>query len=319
MSRPLYLHVQVMPLYTPPPLFPGARVALLCPSSALPAGRLAPAIDAVSALGLDPVICPSCLPQCRRGFLAASDARRAQDLQDAFADPTIHGVLCVRGGYGAHRLLPLLDWDAIARTPKVFAGYSDITALHTALGQRCGFVTYHTIMPGTEYYRPVDGFSLRCLRRALFGSLTGPLEGPPGQSLTTLVPGRAAGPLCGGNLSVLAAGLGTPWEVDVRGKILFLEDVGERAYRVDALLTQLRNAGKFDQCAGVLLGTWRGCAAEDPAPASSLPEIFADRIAPAGKPALMGLACGHALPSVALPLGAVLKLDATARTLEVMP
>ncbi len=302
----------------PKPLFPGARVALVCASSAVPPERLGPAVDAVAALGLEPVVFPSCVFENRHGYLAASDAQRARDLQDAFADPAIDGVLSIRGGYGAHRVLPLLDLDAIAAAPKSFSGYSDVTALHTAFNQRCGLVTYHTIMPATESAREIYGFSMDCLRRALFGTLTGPLENPPGQSMTTLVPGRARGPLCGGNLSLLCAGLGTPWELDTRGKLLFLEDVGEKTDRVDAMLTQLRNAGKFADCAGVLLGAWTGCTPEDPERTLSLPEIFAELVAPAGKPALMDLACGHVLPTVALPLGAEAVLDAGAKTLEVL-
>ncbi len=196
----------------PRPLFPGARVSLVCASSAVPGQRLAPAVEAVKALGLEPVLFPSCYFQNRHGYLAADDAQRAADLQAAFADPSIDGVLSIRGGYGAHRILPLLDLAAIARTPKYFSGYSDVTALHTAFHQACGFVTYHTIMPSTEYYQPVDDYSMTWLKKALFGQLTGPLENPPGQALTTLQEGRATGPLCGGNLSLLAASLGTPWD-----------------------------------------------------------------------------------------------------------
>lgn len=303
---------------TPKPLFPGARVALTCASSAVPPERLGPAVDAVAALGLEPVVFPSCVFANRHGYLAASDAQRAKDIQDAFADPSIDGVLSIRGGYGAHRVLPLLDLKAIAQTPKYFSGYSDVTALHTVFNQCCGFVTYHTIMPSTEYYEEIDSYSMDFLRRALFGGLTGALDNPPGQSMTTLVPGTATGVLCGGNLSLLAASLGTPWEIDTRGKILFLEDIGEKTYRVDSMLTQLRNAGKFDDCAGVLLGAWTDCPPENPERTLPLPEIFAELIAPAGKPALMDLACGHVLPTMALPLGAAVTMDAAAHTLEVL-
>lgn len=303
---------------TPKPLFPGAKVALVCASSAVPPERLGPAVDAVAALGLEPVVFPSCVFANRHGYLAASDAQRAKDIQDAFADPSIDGVLSIRGGYGAHRVLPLLDLKAIAQTPKYFSGYSDVTALHTAFNQCCGFVTYHTIMPSTEYYEEIDSYSMDFLRRALFGGLTGALDNPPGQSMTTLVPGTATGVLCGGNLSLLAASLGTPWEIDTCGKILFLEDIGEKTYRVDSMLTQLRNAGKFADCAGVLLGAWTDCPPEDPERTLLLPEIFAELIAPAGKPALMDLAGGHVLPTMALPLGAAVTMDAAAHTLEVL-
>jgi len=305
-------------MLTPNPLKIGDRVALTCASSAVPAERLEPALAAVKALGLEPVVYPSCYFENRHGYFAADDAQRAKDIQDAFADPTIQGVLSIRGGYGAHRILPLLDLEVIAKTPKHFSGYSDVTALHTAFNQTCGFVTYHTIMPSTEYYKEVDDYSMDYLRRALFGTLTGALENPADVPMTTLVGGKATGTLCGGNLSLLSASLGTPWEIDTRGKILFLEDIGEKTYRVDSMLTQLRNAGKFADCAGVLLGAWTDCPPENPERCLLLSEIFAELIAPAGKPAMMDIQCGHILPTMSLPLGEVVTMDADAKTIEVL-
>lgn len=304
---------------TPKPLFPGARVALVCASSAVPAERLVPAVEGVKELGLTPVLTPSCYFENRHGYFAESDVQRAKDIQDAFADENIDGVLSIRGGYGAHRILPLLDFAAIAAHPKYFSGYSDVTALHTAFNQVCGFVTYHTPMPSTEYYEPVDEFTMTSMKKALFGGLSGPLVNPEGQSVTCLQGGTAEGILCGGNLSLLAASLGTPWEVDTKDKILFLEDIGEKTYRIDSMLTQLRNAGKFDDCAGVVLGAWTDCPPEYPEKTLLLPEIFEELILPAGKPVLADLACGHVLPTLSLPLGARVKLDAARGLLEVLP
>ena len=304
-------------MITPKPLFPGARVALVCASSAVPEDRLEPALDAVRALGLEPVPYPSCYFANRHGYLAASDEQRAADLNAAFADPSIDGILSIRGGYGAHRILPLLDYDRIAASPKYFSGYSDVTALHTAFQQRCGLVTYHTPMPSTEYYEPVDSFTMDEMRRALFGALTGALPLPEGAHCETLSGGCATGRLCGGNLSLLAASLGTPWEIDTTDKILFLEDIGEKTYRIDGMLTQLRNAGKFDACAGVVLGAWTDCVPEYPEKTLTLEEIFRDLILPAGKPVLAGLPCGHVLPTLSLPLGELVTLDAGKGTLTV--
>jgi muramoyltetrapeptide carboxypeptidase len=130
------------------------------------------------------------------------------------------------------------------------------------------------------------------------------------------VPGKAAGRLCGGNLSLVADSLGTPWEIDTQGKILFLEDIHEKNYRVDAMLTQLRNARKFRDCAGILLGAWTNCEPEYPDRSLALPEVFQQLILPAGKPALMDLACGHVLPTVSLPMGQMCRLDADNGTIE---
>ena len=291
----------------PKPLFPGASVALVAPASAVPPGKLQPALDYVRSLALNPVVYPSCYFANRDGYLAATDVQRAKDIRDAFADPNIDGVWCIRGGYGSHRILPLLDGEGIRKNPKWFGGYSDVTALHTFFQQVCGLETYHCPMPSTE--PNPDEFTLKWLKKALFGELSGTLE-YPGGAPKLLVPGKTAGVLCGGNLSLLAASLGTPWEIDTRGKILFLEDIGEKTYRVDAMLTQLRNAGKFRDCAGVILGAWTNCQPEYPEKALLLPEIFRQLIVPEGKPCICDVACGHVLPTLSLPMGRKCFLDA---------
>ena len=302
-------------MLTPSSLYPGARVALVAPASAVPEERLQPSIDAVKAFNLEPVVFPSCYYVNRHGYFAADDAQRAKDIQDAFADTDIQGVVCIRGGYGANRLLPLLNLRDIARHPKFFAGYSDVTALHIAFNQCCRFVTYHTPMPSNEWYQGLDEYTATYLRRALFGALTGPMPLLPGAE--TLSPGMARGVLCGGNLSLVRDSLGTPWEINTRGKILFLEDIDEKTYRIDGMLTQLRNAGKFDDCAGILLGAWTNCVPEHPERTLTLEEILREVVLPAGKPVLSALPAGHVLPTLSLPMGAVVAMDAEAKTLEV--
>ena len=279
----------------------------------MPENRLEPALEFVRSLGMEPVVYPSCYFANRDGYLAANDTQRAKDINDAFADPSIDGIWCIRGGYGCHRILPLLDLEMIGKNPKWFGGYSDVTALHTAFNQVCGFETYHCTMPSTEFN--ADEFSLGWLKKALFGTLEGAVANPENQKINTLVEGCVTAPLCGGNLSLLAASLGTPWEIDTKGKILFLEDIGEKTYRVDSMLTQLRNAGKFEDCAGVILGAWTDCDPEYPEKTLLLPEIFRQLIVPAAKPTVMDLACGHVLPTVALPMGRVCTLDAANGTI----
>lgn len=292
----------------PKPLFSGARVALVAPASAVPEEKLQPALEYVRSLGMEPVTYPSCYFSSRDGYLAACDAQRAKDLNDAFADDSIDGIWCIRGGYGGHRILPLLDADVIRANPKWFGGYSDVTALHTFLNQECDLVTYHCTMPSTEP-NPND-YTLSYLKKALFGGLSGEIANPENQPMTTLVEGCAEGVLCGGNLSLVAASLGTPWELDTKGKILFLEDIGEKTYRVDGMLTQLRNAGKFADCAGIILGAWTDCPPEYPEKALLLPEIFQQLIVPAGKPTVMDFACGHCATTAALAMGKECRLDA---------
>lgn len=297
----------------PASLYPGAKVALVAPASAVPEESLQKALGFVSSLGLEPVVYPSCHFSERDGYFAAADARRAEDILNAFADQDIRGIWCIRGGYGSHRILPLLDEALIRRNPKWFGGYSDVTALHLFLNQVCDLVSYHCIMPSTE--PDADAFTLDWLKKAMFGNLSGPVSLPEGTGIHTVVGGKARGRLCGGNLSLVAASLGTPWEIDTKGKILFLEDINEKTYRIDAMLTQLRNAGKFRDCAGILLGAWTDCAPERPDRTLLLPEVFSQLIVPAGKPTLSDLPCGHVLPTLSLPMGQMCYLDADNGTL----
>ena len=300
----------------PLPLFPGARVALVAPSGPLPEGRLMPALDSVRALDLEPVVYPSCEKQ--HGYFAGGDEQRARDINDAFADDSTQGILCMRGGYGAQRLMDRLDWKLIAEHPKVFCGYSDITALHIQLNQRCGMVTWHTPMPSTEWYEGLDEFTTASLRRALFSGALGPVYNPPGQEMLTLAKGTATGQLTGGNLSLVAATLGTPWEIDTRHKILFLEDVDEEPYRIDRMLLQLKHAGKLADCAGILLGQFTNCQAKHPDRSLLLSDVFRELLLSEGKPVLMNIVCGHCMPTLSLPLGLNVLMDATAGALTIL-
>jgi muramoyltetrapeptide carboxypeptidase len=301
---------------TPHSLFPGARVALVAPSGPVPPERLEPAVKAVEALGLIPVLFESC--RSTHGYFAGSDKLRADDINTAFADKSIDGILCIRGGYGAQRLMNQIDFDLIRRNPKYFGGYSDITALHIMINQYCGMVTYHTPMPSTELYGGIDEYTLESLRKVLFGEKFGELKIPADIPVKTLVDGCACGVLTGGNLSLVSSSLGTPYEIDTRNRILFLEDVDEEPYRVDRMLCQLKNAGKFKDCAGILLGYYTHCAAEHPESSLTLEQVFEELIVTAHKPALMNLACGHSLPSMSLPLGKKVQMNAGSGKITVL-
>lgn len=295
-------------MVVPKPLFPGARVALIAPAGPVPPERVEPAARSVRELGLEPVLYESC--RSARGYLAGDDELRAADLNAAFADPGIDGIFCIRGGYGAQRLMRRIDFGMIRQHPKFFAGYSDVTALHIMLNQACGFVTYHTPMPSTELCFGVDALTMDSLRGVLSGEPAGELRNPEGMPLQRLCGGRACGLLTGGNLSLVASSLGTPYEIDTRGKILFLEDVDEEPYRIDRMLNQLKMAGKLEECAGILLGYWTNCVPEEPKRSLSLSQVLEDYIVAVGKPALANLACGHSLPTLSLPLGGAAELDA---------
>lgn len=294
-------------MITPKSLFPGARVAILGASSPSPDISAEEKAAAVRAMGFEPVLYPSATAVY--GYLAGSDAQRAADLNAAFADPAIDGIMAIRGGYGAPRILPLLDWNSIRKNPKFFGGYSDVTALHIALNQHCDLVTYHIPMVGA-WHAGLDEYTESFVKAMLFGreiAYEDPVDAP---ARATLVGGTAQGKLVGGNLSLITASLGTPYEIDTKGKILFIEEVGEAPYRVDGMLTHLRNAGKLDDAAGIIMGDYHNCTGRDPEKALSLQQIFEDMVKPAGKPAVTGVVCGHCSPSMSLPMGAEFFLDA---------
>lgn len=303
-------------MLTPKPLFQGAHVALIAPSGPVPPERLGSAVTSVEKLGLQPVVFESC--RSAHGYFAGSDKLRADDINAAFADKSIDGILCIRGGYGAQRLMDSVDFGLIRRNPKFFSGYSDITALHIMINQSCGFVTYHTPMPSTELYGGVDEYTDTSLKKILFGAKSGELKNPADMPLHSLVEGCACGTLTGGNLSLVASSLGTPYEIDTRNKILFLEDVDEEPYRIDRMLCQLKAAGKFRDCAGILLGYYTDCAAQHPEKSLTLNQVFEELIVPAHKPAIMNFACGHSLPTLSLPMGKGVKLNSTSGTITVM-
>ena len=303
-------------MFTPKPLFEGARVALIAPAGPVPPERFGPAVTAVEELSLKPVIFESC--RRAHGYFAGSDQLRADDINAAFADNTIDGIFCIRGGYGAQRLMNLIDWNLIRRHPKVFCGYSDITALHIVLNQQCGLVTYHAPMPSTELYAGVDDYTMNSLKKALFGEKTGELQNPYGMPVKTLVGGCAKGILTGGNLSLVSSSLGTCYEINTRDRILFLEDVGEEPYRIDGMLNHLKMAGKFRDCAGILLGSFTDCAAEDPEKSLTLKQVFEELLVPEHKPTLMDLACGHSLPSMTLTLGKVIEMNSISGKITVL-
>ena len=299
-------------MITPKPLFAGARVALLAPASPTPQTPLADSglpqqvqesVDVLKTYGLEPVLYPSCT--LAYGYLAGSDAQSAQDVMDAFLDDSIDGIFCIRGGYGIQRMLDLLDFDRIAQHPKWFAGYSDVTALHVALNQRCGFITYHTPMPSTEIRKGLDDYTNEYLKKAMFGGLQGIL--PSAAAVTSLANGSASGILCGGNLSLVSSSLGTPYEIDTKGKILFLEDIDEAPYRIDGMLNHMRLAGKFEDCAGIIMGFYTNCVPKKPGDGLTLEQVFNDLL-PKDKPVLLNYTCGHDLPTMSLPLGATATL-----------
>lgn len=262
------------------------------------------------------------------GYLAGDDATRAAELMAAFADPETTAVWCARGGYGVMRLLDRIDFEVIRRNPKIFVGFSDITALHHAFHQATGLTTFHGPNLQDGFGKPDDmpPANERALWRAILadnqpsaGEETPiDLAGADTSQLRTLHGGTCTARLTGGNLAVIAGMLGTPYEMQTAGRILFLEDIGERLYRIDRYLSQLRLAGKLSKLAGVVLGSFSyddGDQADDPVAIAALcEEFFADL----GVPVLAGFPAGHAESNLTLPIGGLIKLDADAQQVTLL-
>ena len=240
------------------------------------------------------------------GYLAGSDDRRVNDLHAAFDDDEVAAIICLRGGYGTPRILDRIDFQLLQTKAKPFIGYSDITALHLAISRYAGFVTFHGPMLNADLLggkqQPTESSFFNMLRgQVRAGSL---LTHPAAWPLTTIEPGIAQGRLLGGNLSMIAATMGTPYQIDAEDVILFIEDINEPLYRIDRLLTHLRLAGTLDLLRGVLVGDVAGVDA------TALERLLRQTFGPLRIPVLAGWRSGHCDPNLTLPMGALVRLDA---------
>ncbi|WP_446216207.1 S66 peptidase family protein [Micromonospora sp. IBHARD004] len=298
----------------PPVLRPGDTVMLVSPSGPTRPERVARGVELLTGWGLRPVLAPNAY--ARRGYLAGGDELRAADLNTAFADPEVRGVLCTRGGYGAQRVVDLIDMAAVRRDPKVVAGFSDITALQFALWRGARLASVHG--PGAAWLdERTPLHSAESLHAALM--TTEPVTVAAVAAEETFgvrVPGRAAGPLLGGNLCLITASIGTPDMPDLTGAVLLVEEVQEPPYKVDRMLTQLRRCGALDGVAGVAVGQFTDCA---DGWETTVADVLGERLGGLGVPVLGGLPIGHGVGQLTVPVGARAVLDADAGTLTVSP
>ena len=252
----------------------------------------------------------------RRGYLSGCDALRASDINLMFQDKEVDAIFCLRGGYGAIRILDLIDYKAIKNNPKIFVGYSDITAIHIAINQKCKLITFHGPMVSSDMIPIFDDFAKKSLIKAITQTQPlGIMKNPEGKLIKRLVGGKTKGEIVGGNLSVIASTIGTSYEIDTRGKILFLEDIDEKPYNIDRMLMQLKLAGKLKDAKGFVLGNWKDCNADLGKESLLVEETFRELIAPLDKPTIYNLSAGHCKEMITLPLGARVRLDADKREL----
>ncbi len=303
-----------MPL-KPPRLEPGDTIGLVAPASAPADPAVIDLAESVIArLGFKIAFAPNV--RKRWGFLAGSDRERAGDLMGMFLDRRVRAILCLRGGYGTSRLLPFLDYPKIRAHPKIFVGYSDITSLHCAFSSKSNLLSFHGPMFSSDLIKStLPEFTRRSFVRTLMEAK------PPGsvcqgyhrKTVSIVHRGKARGRLAGGNISILCATLGTPFQPSFKGKILFFEDLDEVPYRFDRMLTHLLNAGLLQQVAGVAIGINHNCldpgAGKTAEYRQTLAEVFAERLAPLKVPVVSGLPFGHVPHNATLPVGALATLD----------
>lgn len=290
-----------------PALPPGACLGIVAPAGPPKPGVLERVAPLVKRLGFVPKRFPGCAGPAHLGHLAADDERRLQDLHAALADPEVHALLCLRGGYGCIRIADRVDLGLVGRAAKPLIGYSDITTLH-GLWARAGLPAWHAPMPASDWVKDGGWPDAEHLAAALQrGVWAGDVQQADGPAHPLDQGGVVEGRLLGGNLSVIVSGLHTPADPDWRGAVLFLEDVSEDPYRVDRYLTQLRLAGVLDAVAGFVLGGF--------SEADSADAVLLDALRPLAKPVLAGWPAGHVQPHRALPLGLRVRLAVPARRL----
>lgn len=291
-------------------------IGVIAPSSGVRDVRLAAGIAELEGRGFRIVVGDHLYDQ--HGYLAGMDTGRGADMTSMFARRDVDAVFCARGGYGACRMLDYVDWEVVRANPKLFVGYSDLTTLHLALEKQAGLVTIHGPMVTTHGGRLSDT-ARNCFWRIVSQPVPFGTYNTEGAEVRTLVGGKAQGRLAGGCLALLSAACGTPEQPGFAGRLVVIEDVGERAYRVDRLLVQLLRAGLLAQAAGFVLGTVTDWDKDEPGvPAITLADVWRDLIVPLGKPAIVGFPFGHEPDPLTLPLGCLAELDADAGTLTVL-
>lgn len=311
-------------LIKPKTLRPNDLVGLITPATEVPdPDRLALAEQTIKFFGLRTKFGKNVGK--RFSTYSESVQSRLDDLHEMFRNPEIKAVFAIRGGYGSPQLLDRIDYDLIRRNPKIFIGYSDITAMNLAINKNSGMVTFH----GPVALSRFTDYTQQSFRKAVFEKTPiGKLTNPPNQeeirplhSLRTIRGGIAAGRLIGGNLSLFCSMIGTPYESDTRGKILFLEEVGETSYRIDRMLTQLRLARKFEKVAAIIWGECQDCGPVDynPLAASSFTvgQVIDNILGELKVPVLSGLTIGHTADQLTLPIGVTATLDATKGILDI--
>jgi muramoyltetrapeptide carboxypeptidase len=289
----------------PPRLEPGDTIGVVAPAGPFDLEKFMQGKTVLETMGFRIVYDESIFQ--KHGFLAGTDDQRADQVNRLFADPSVQAIVCARGGYGSMRILPILDFNTIQTHPKIFVGFSDISALLAMLYEQCGLVTFHG--PMVTSLAGATQKTILAMKTALTSD--GPFELIPDRG-KIIKPGMCSGVLAGGNLTTLCHLVGTPYSPNFRGKIVLLEDVGEMTYRIDRMLTQMKLAGCFNGIAGLILGAFKKCGQ-----LNEIVEIFDNIFHDTDIPILAGFDIGHGKTNLTVPMGLVATLDTGKKRLYV--
>lgn len=282
----------------PKALEKGDTIGLVAPAGPLRDIKIEEIKYELNRLGYKVKIGKSCYLSYK-GYLSGKDEERALDLERMFLDKDVDAIICIRGGYGCARILDLIDFTIIRDNPKVFVGFSDITALNIAINQMSNLATYHGIMASS--IKKWDDFTYNSLIKAINFKEQLIIENPPNEKLISLYGGCCEGVITGGNLSIIVSTLGTKYEINTKNKILFIEEIGEYTYKVDKMLNHLQMAGKFNDCKGIIFGEFTNCKKAFPNDRGIL-DILKEIATKNKKPTIYNLKSGHCIPMVTIPL-----------------
>jgi len=291
----------------PARLAPGARIGVVSPCYWMEEVPFRRAVSVFESLGYE--IVPGASTRLREHRFAGTPEQRAADIMSMFEDPSIDAIVCARGGYGGNRVLPLLDYDAIARHPKIFVGYSDVTGYLASIAQRAGLVTFHGPMLST-FGKRTEPWNLDVFRRVLSGADGVRIDAAEACPPRVLRPGRARGVLWGGNLSLVVERLATPGQIDTRGAILLLEDIDEQLYAFERMLLHLKSAGALDGIRGLVVGELLEMGDKEVPFGKDPDAIVLDVCAGLDIPIVSNFPCGHGACQATLPIGHEIELCA---------
>lgn len=298
----------------PKPLKKGDTIGLIAPAGPLRNIKIEEIKYEFNKLGYNVKIGRSCYLSYK-GFLSGKDEERALDLERMFLDKDVDAIICIRGGYGCARILDLIDFTIIRDHPKIFVGFSDVTALHIAINQLCDLSTYHGIMAAS--IKEWDDFTYSSLIKALNFEEELIIENPRNESLISLYGGCCEGVITGGNLSIIVSSLGTKYEIDTKNKILFIEEIGEYTYKLDKMLNHLQMAGKFNDCSGIIFGEFTNCKKAFKNDEEIL-NILQEIVIKNKKPTIYNLKSGHCIPMVTIPLNMNCCLDCNKNEIKII-